>query len=73
MPRHGENEDTKAAFIAKLSDAETEACETQVWIEISLRCEYINNEKAKMLNDEYNQILGQIITMIDGADKWLIN
>lgn len=27
----------KAAFIAKLSDAETEACETQVWIEISLR------------------------------------
>lgn len=62
----------KAAFIAKLSDAETEACETQVWIEISLRCNYINSEKAKILDDEYNQILGQIVTMIDGADKWLI-
>jgi four helix bundle protein len=62
----------KAAFIAKLSDSETEACETQVWIEFSLRCEYLNHEKAKMLDDEYNQILGQIVTMIDGADKWLI-
>jgi len=62
----------KAAFIAKLSDSETEACETQVWIEFSLRCEYLNPEKAKMLDDEYNQILGQIVTMIDGADKWLI-
>lgn len=27
----------KAAFIAKLSDSETEACETQVWIEFSLK------------------------------------
>ena len=62
----------KAAFIAKLSDSETEACETQVWIEFSLRCEYLNHEKAKILDDEYNQILGQIVTMIDGADKWLI-
>jgi four helix bundle protein len=62
----------KAAFIAKLSDSETEACETQVWIEFSLRCEYINPEKANMLDEECNQILGQIVTMIDGADKWLI-
>lgn len=62
----------KAAFIAKLSDSETEACETQVWIEFSLRCEYINSEKAKILDDKYNQIIGQIVTMIDGADKWLI-
>jgi len=36
----------KAAFIAKLSDAETEACETQVWIEFSKRCEYLNEETA---------------------------
>ena len=32
----------KAAFIAKLSDAETEACETQVWIEFSSKYKYIN-------------------------------
>lgn len=36
----------KAAFIAKLNDAETEPCESQTWIEFSLRCGYIENEKA---------------------------
>jgi four helix bundle protein len=28
----------KAAFISELSDAESEACETQVWLEFSQRC-----------------------------------
>lgn len=32
----------KAAFIAKLSDSETEACETQIWLEFALRCEYLD-------------------------------
>ena len=32
----------KAAFIAKLSDAESEASETQVWIELARRCVYLN-------------------------------
>ncbi len=62
----------KAAFIAKLSDAETEACETQVWIEFSRRCEYINNQTADRLDNEYEQILAQIVRMIDDANKWLI-
>ena len=31
----------QAAFISKLSDAETEACETQVWLEFSWRCKYL--------------------------------
>ena len=31
----------KAAFIAKINDSETEACETQVWLEIALRCKYL--------------------------------
>lgn len=44
----------KAAFIARLSDSETEACETQVWLEFSLRCEYLNPAKAKILDEEYN-------------------
>jgi four helix bundle protein len=62
----------KAAFIAKLSDSETEACETQVWIEFSLRCEYLNFEIANKLHEEYNQVIAQIVSMIDGANKWLI-
>lgn len=62
----------RAAFIAKLSDSETEACETQVWLEISFLCRYISKEQFQKLDKEYENIMGQIVTMIDGADKWLI-
>lgn len=32
----------RAAFIAKLSDAETEACETEVHLQFALACGYID-------------------------------
>jgi len=32
------------AFIAKLSDSEAESAETQVWLDYSLECGYINKE-----------------------------
>lgn len=35
----------KAAFIAKINDSETEACETQVWLELALLCKYLTDEK----------------------------
>jgi four helix bundle protein len=62
----------KAAFVAKLSDAESEACETQVWIEFALRCGYIEKTLANELDQCYDQIIGQLVTMIGDADKWLI-
>jgi len=62
----------KAAFISKLSDAESEACETQVWLELALRCGYIDQATAEKLDSVYDQIIGQIITMINEVDKWLI-
>src|SRR3990170_3039694 len=55
----------KAAFIAKLSDAETEACETQVWSEFSLRCNYLNKDTSNKIYKIYDQIIGQIVRMID--------
>jgi four helix bundle protein len=30
----------EAAFISKLSDSESEAAETQVWIEFAVKCKY---------------------------------
>ena len=62
----------KAAFIAKLSDSETEACETQVWLEIAFLCGYISKPQMEKLDKEYENIIGQLVKMIDGADKWLI-
>ncbi|GMR19465.1 MAG: four helix bundle protein [Gammaproteobacteria bacterium] len=62
----------KAAFVAKLSDSESEACETQVWIEIAQRCGYISEETAHRLDDSSEKIMAQIIRMIQEVDKWLI-
>lgn len=62
----------KAAFIAKLSDAESEACETQVWIEFAEKCGYLDSETAENLINTYEMILGQIVKMIEESDKWLI-
>ena len=62
----------KAAFISKLSDSETEACETQVWIEFALKCKYLDLGKSETLDKAYNHITGQLIRMIEEPDKWII-
>ena len=62
----------KAAFIAKLSDSEGEACETQVWIEFARRCKYLDENVCDKLDLAYDQILGQLVKMINNPDKWLI-
>jgi four helix bundle protein len=61
----------KAAFIAKLSDAESEACETQVWLEFALRCGFLDEEITDSLDKIYEKIQGQLVRMIENADKWL--
>lgn len=62
----------QAAFIAKLSDAESEACETQVWIEFAYRCHYLDEATRVEMDDAYNQIIGRLVRMIDEPEKWLI-
>src|SRR5215813_6676007 len=62
----------RAAFISKLSDSETEAEETRVWLEISWRCGYITRSEAIELDHEYDKILAQLVIMIDRPECWLI-
>ena len=62
----------KAAFISKLNDAEGEACETQVWIEIAQKCKYMDAAISGRIDAAYEQIIGQLVKMISEADKWLI-
>lgn len=62
----------KAHFVSKLSDAEAEAEETRVWIEIAACCKYIDQETANRLDKRYDKILGQLVRMISKADQWVI-
>jgi four helix bundle protein len=59
-----------ASFVSKLSDAETEACEVQTWIEIARRCGYWNNAEAATLDDQYEKVMAQLIKMIDQPERW---
>ena len=60
----------KASFVARLSDSEGEAAETQVWLDFSLECTYIDRETFDRLDDEYAKIIGQLIRMINDPGKW---
>jgi four helix bundle protein len=61
----------EAAFIAKLSDAEGEAAETQVHLEFALRHNYLSQEEFLNVDDAYEKIIGQLVKMIDEPEKRL--
>jgi four helix bundle protein len=59
-----------AAFIAKLSDSESEAAETEVWLHFAVECGYLQSGVAKPIYHDYEQIIGMLVRMIDDAPKW---
>jgi four helix bundle protein len=60
------------AFVSKLSDAEAEAAETEVWLELAVRCGYLDKAKSSELEQEYEHILGKLVTMLSHPDQWTI-
>jgi four helix bundle protein len=62
----------QAAFVSRLTDAEAEAAETQVHIEIAFRHHYLSKQVFEELDDACDKILAQIVKMIDQADRWAI-
>ena len=62
----------EAAFISKLSDAESEAAETQAWLELSVKCGYLNREAGLELFDTYDGIIARLVKMISNPKAWTI-
>ena len=62
----------EAAFIAKLSDAEGEAAETQTWLEFAVACGYIEKEAARKLFLDYDEIIGMLVKMIIDPQSWVM-
>jgi four helix bundle protein len=63
----------EAAFINKLSEAEGEAAETQVWLEFSVQCEYMSAEKGRELYRAYNAVIKTLVGMINYSNTWIIS
>jgi four helix bundle protein len=59
-------------FVNKLSDSETEAAETQVWLEFAVKCGYLNRSDAAKLYRSYDSLIAKLVGMITHADKWAI-
>src|SRR5205823_10358307 len=62
----------QAAFVSKLNDAEAEAAETQVHVEIAYRHGYVTKEVFIELDEACDKILAQIVKMIEHADRWAV-
>ena len=59
-----------AHFVSKLTDSDAEAAETQVWLDFSLECEYLNRDDYKQLVKEYEEIGRMVDAMISSPDKF---
>ncbi len=62
----------EAAFIAKLSDSEGEAAETQTWIEFAVKCGYVDRDIAKTLYLQYDEVLAMLVSMIIKPTVWVM-
>ncbi|MGE5550061.1 MAG: four helix bundle protein [Bacteroidota bacterium] len=62
----------RATFISKLSDCETEAAETQSWLEFALGCRYLDQTVGQEIYTTYDEIIAMIISMIKHADQWVL-
>jgi four helix bundle protein len=63
----------QAAFISKLCDAESEAAETQVWLQFSVRCSYLSRDEAVALSQGYDEVLRMLVSMINRPEAWIIS
>ena len=62
----------KPQKIAKLSDSESEAAETQTWIEFAVKCGYLEREIGRKIFLLYNKILGKLVNLIANYSAWVL-
>jgi four helix bundle protein len=59
-----------AAFASKLTEAESEAAETQTWADIAAIHTYIAPDQQADIIEEYDHILAQLVRFRRTAIKW---
>lgn len=58
--------------MSKLSDADAEAAETQVWLAFAVKCGYLDMELAGELKEVYNRVMGKLVRMLTKPEQWRI-
>jgi len=57
-------------FIAKISDSEGEAAETQTWLDFASNCKYITVDEHNELYETYENIIGKLVNMSLHPENW---
>ena len=60
----------RAHFLSKLTDADTEATETMIWLDFSLGCAYVDSSVHAQFAPEYEQIGKMLGAMISAPEKF---
>jgi four helix bundle protein len=60
------------SFVNKLTDSLGEENETEVWLDYSKDCKYIQNETHERLLSQYDEVRKMLISMINHPDKWCL-
>jgi four helix bundle protein len=60
----------RAHFASKLNDSE--AAETQSWIQFAVECGYMARESASELYKEYESIIAMLVSMRNHPEDWCI-
>jgi len=60
------------SFIAKLVDSEGEGAETQTWLQFATECKYMVKNVANRLSEEYDNIIGNLVTKENLSEKWTV-
>ena len=58
-------------FVSKLSDADSEAAETLVWLDFALRFGYTTQAQHAEHYERYNHVCGQLTIMMRDPSKWI--
>jgi four helix bundle protein len=61
----------EAHFISKISDADMENSETQVWLDFALECNYLNKVEYNNLFVVSEEVGKMLYHMINNPDKYL--
>jgi len=57
-------------FVSKIVDCESEAAETQVWLDFAHECQYIDKPTVDKLIRTYDEILYMAVEMKLQPEKW---
>lgn len=58
------------SFVSKLSDSESEAAETQTWLDFAIDCKYITVDEHNELTMIYENIIGKLVIMSLHPENW---